>query len=266
MLVFYAHKFFNICANLNILTNNIKDRPVAERWSQEERRLVIDLLGDIEKQCDAVGLACSVLQIQRVIGMFGVADSETIQHANIVERIHEISVRIQDELSLYLFLQMPSSKLAFYTEPRNQFGVKVLDKFPVVVADVESAGKCFATGNYTASVFHLMRVMECGLRALGGSLNDESLSPDRNPNWETILRKCTDELNKPASKRSDEWRLHEHFYSTATANLRAVKDAWRNPTMHIDQVYDEDQSLAVWNAVKAFMRHLSERLPANNSR
>src|SRR5260370_15910951 len=34
--------------------------------------------------------------------------------------------------------------------------------------------------------------------------------------------------------------------ATVTANLRAVKDAWRNPTMHVDIDYDEEKATDVW--------------------
>jgi hypothetical protein len=44
------------------------------------------------------------------------------------------------------------------------------------------------------------------------------------------------------------------------AKLRAVKDAWRNPTVHLERNYDEKQAIAVFNAVGAFMRHLSTKL------
>lgn len=43
-------------------------------------------------------------------------------------------------------------------------------------------------------------------------------------------------------------------------NLRAVKDAWRNPTMHVDFDYDREKALDVWNSVRGFLRRLSNRL------
>jgi hypothetical protein len=42
--------------------------------------------------------------------------------------------------------------------------------------------------------------------------------------------------------------------------LRAVKDAWRNPTMHVRIAYDEEESRDVWNTVRVFMRHLATKL------
>jgi hypothetical protein len=104
--------------------------------------------------------------------------------------------------------------------------------------------------------------MEVGLRALAASLNDPRLDPKRNPSWDAILKKCDEELEKSIKDRSPEWRQEDAFYSTATANLRSVKDAWRNPTMHVEQNYDPEIAMDIWNAVRGFMRHLAKKLSA----
>jgi hypothetical protein len=40
----------------------------------------------------------------------------------------------------------------------------------------------------------------------------------------------------------------------------AVKDAWRNPTVHVEQDYNEETALDAWNAARAFMRQLAQKL------
>ena len=135
------------------------------------------------------------------------------------------------------FKAIASDKLDYFEQPRKEFGEDTIAKFQPVGSDVEEAGKCYAAGRDTACVFHLMRVMEVGLRALGSSLNDPRLDPKRNPSWDSILKKCDEELGKALKDRAVEWRDDDAFYSTATANLRAVKDAWRNPTMHVENLH-----------------------------
>ncbi len=105
-----------------------------------------------------------------------------------------------------------------------------------------------------------MRVMEIGLRAIGRSLNDPSLDPEKNPTWDAILKKCDAELQKPKAQRGPKWRDDEPFFSEATVFLRAVKNAWRNPTMHIERKYTEEEAREIWNAVAAFMRLLATKL------
>jgi hypothetical protein len=172
--------------------------------------------------------------------------------------IRQLTMRVRDELRSVMAWQIPPHKLRFFE--KHLFGEKVEQKFGSLRADVEEAGKCLAMNRNTASVFHLMRVMEGGLRALAVSLRDSSLVPKRNPSWDTILKRSEKELQKPLKDRRPAWRKDELFASTAVANLRAVKDAWRNPTMHVERNYNEEEALEVWNAARAFMRHLATKL------
>lgn len=104
-----------------------------------------------------------------------------------------------------------------------------------------------------------MRIIEVGVRALGKAL-DPLFDPTKNRTWEAILGRCDKELQKPYKERSETWKADDVFYSEATANLRSVKDAWRNPTMHVEHIYDEEKALDVFNSVRAFMRHLATKL------
>lgn len=147
--------------------------------------------------------------------------------------VADIHRRIHDELEDLELWQVSSEHLKYLTPDP----LKLDGKFGATYRDAEEAGKCLAYDRGTACVFHLMRIMECGLRALGVSLNDSTLDPKTNPTWEKILGRCDREMQKPLGERADEWKQDEGFYSTATANLRAVKDAWRNPTLHVERDY-----------------------------
>jgi hypothetical protein len=177
----------------------------------------------------------------------------------IAMQFDELLDRIYDEVDDKLLFDIPANKIDFYEKPREIFGPSIIDKFPSTALEVEEAGKCYAVARHTACAFHLMRIIEVGVRALGKSL-DPMFDHARNPTWETILRKCDDELKKPLKERSAVWKVDEIFFSEATANLRSVKDAWRNPTMHVEHIYDEERALDVFNSVRAFMRHLATKL------
>ena len=188
------------------------------------------------------------------------ADSQTIERGELFILAVDMLNGVTHSLSRPRFKVIPAGKLIYFEKPLWEFGEKIITSFPKITGDVEEAGKCYAAGRETACVFHLMRVMEVGLRALGTSLEDPRLDPKRNPSWDAILKKCDEELGKPLKDRAPEWGKDDTFYSIATGNLRAVKDAWRNPTMHIEQNYNEETALDVWNAVRAFMRHLASKL------
>lgn len=173
--------------------------------------------------------------------------------------IQELKTHIDHELSLAVFMVVDEPKVD-YCKNRTLFGKRVAKHFRSAAHDIEEAGKCIALNRWTAAVFHMMRVMEVGFRALAKSLKDPNLDPSRNPSWDSMLKKCDDELKKPAAQRCPEWNTDSQFFANATANLRAVKDAWRNPTMHIEAVYAEGIAMDIWGAVRTFTRHLATKL------
>jgi hypothetical protein len=211
----------------------------------------------MRKMCEYIGASDDLLYQIDQVGRW--ADADIDRQALFMLAVSMLG-SVTHALGRPQFKVIPTEKLRFFDQPRKEFGDAVVTRFGPIEFDVEEAGKCYAAGRDTASVFHLMRIMEVGLRALGASLNDPRLDPKRNPSWDAILQKCSEELDKPLKDRSVEWRQDEEFYSYATANLRAVKNAWRNPTIHVERRYEPDEAEDVWNAVRAFMRHLSQKL------
>jgi hypothetical protein len=215
-----------------------------------------EILSGLEGEFTALELRASLATIQKLKQF---ASKDTCTYGEYRSLLQELEGRLSDEASATFFYSLSTTEAEQYNNPRKSWD-SVLAQFPSAVIDIEESSKCLACGRHTASVFHLMRVMEIGLRALAKTLNDPGLDPKKNPNWGDVLRKCTDELAKPPSKRSPEWAADETFFSQASATLMAVKNAWRNPTMHVEINYDEDQALEVWASVKGFMRHLATKL------
>jgi len=168
---------------------------------------------------------------------------------------------LEKELNTQLIYLIPKERAEFIEPQKSQFSDATRESFPVGTVEVERAGKAYAFGLPNACVFHLMRAMEHCLRALGKSLKESSLDARGNPSWDAILKRWTAELEKKERKdRTAEWNANEEFFSGATADLRAVKSAWRNPTMHVGRDYEDDEALDILNAVKGFIRHLATNI------
>jgi len=96
-----------------------------------------------------------------------------------------------------LLVALPSANARYFAgEPL--FGEAVENAFPDVSYDIAEAGKCRAFGRWTATVMHLMRVLEAGLAALGRHVGvepaDSCLNQFIDGIREGILRKL---LQKP---------------------------------------------------------------------
>lgn len=153
----------------------------------------------------------------------------------------ELDGRITDELHRTTLLTLSLEDERRYNDT-TPFGHEVADWFSSAAYDVEEATKCLALERSTACVFHLMRVIEVGVRVAGKSLNDPSIDVAQNPTWQNLIDKFQRELNKKPADQSAAWRSNAEFFAGVTAHLFALKVAWRNPTMHIERTYNQAEA------------------------
>lgn len=175
-------------------------------------------------------------------------------------QLGELAGAIRRDLFERTFMHMPHDKEEFFDKP-ELFGEEVRQKFPKAAEDITAAGNCFATGNYTACVFHLMRVLEHGLRALARRLKVKFPSGIEFETWERIIKSIETEIHKIASQPKSKKRADAlEFYNGAAAQFRFFKDAWRNHVMHTRAVYDEHQATSVMTHARDFMQHIATKL------
>ena len=146
-----------------------------------------------------------------------------------------------------------SSEYARYLE--DGAPLELHDHFPTAAAEIESAGDALAYGLGTASVFHLMRAMEVGLRAFAAHFEI-----DYAPSWDAYFKRLNTKFDQKHVEKSEEWKQDEPFYKDVYGDLHAVKVAWRNKTMHIDREYSQSEAREVYSAVNTFLIRLSEKI------
>lgn len=214
-------------------------------------------LNHCQELCAGLDLQMSALhakQIKDQIDQYGVGIDNKI-----TERMAAmLSVTIENELSLRSFLAVSPDKANLYVDVIDPFGPSVAAAFPSVSYDASEANRCYALGRNTASVFHLMRVLEIGLGALAKQFN----KPYDHTNWETILNqieKAIGEIERSPNKPAN-WRDEREFWSQCASHFRVVKDAWRNYTAHARGKYDEQEALDMLGNVRGFMQKLATRL------
>src|SRR5207244_620669 len=103
--------------------------------------------------------------------------------------------------------------------------------------------------------FHLMRVMEVGLRVTAKALGVEYA-----PSWESYLRQMHPLIEANWQDKPDRWRGEEVFFKDVYTYLHGVKRSWRNPTMHVKENYSPDVAKEIFDAVRGFMKHLATKL------
>ncbi len=128
--------------------------------------------------------------------------------------------------------------------------------FPRAAFEVEEAAKCIALGRSTAAVFHAMRMLEIGIKALAKRLNIPDPVKAAERNWGVILRKIKDKIDEkwPSGSRLPETdgTKFEDLY----AHLDAVRSPWRNATMHVENTYQPHEAIHILRCAAYFMRKL----------
>jgi len=202
------------------------------------------LLKTVKKQCESIDLKISAL----CIGEFFKKVKGSVSSKQLLQLLSETENSIRREMSIVSFYYMPSKQFEHYQKP-ELFGAKVNAKFPSIQFDMIEAGNCFAMGRGTACVFHLMRIMEVGVQEFGKKLGVPLVNEK---NWQNIL----DPLNK-AIKSLPHKGPGTVEMSEASANLYAVKLAWRNEVMHPNDKYTLEEAKNLIGQVKLFMGQLA---------
>lgn len=208
-------------------------------------------LGELQRECETLELPSATVQIGRMRQWLDAGSGDL--HV-LTQMLVELQNRVIDELSTRFFLAVPLQKRHYYEQPEAVLGPEIVKAFPSATDDIAEAGKCFSLSRYTACVFHLSRIVEAGLRVLTIEIGVK-LKHD----WGAQLQEIEKELEtryKAAGARTPD----DLFFSETASQIGHIKNAWRNPTMHIERRFNEEVALDIFNAVKAFMRHISVRL------
>ena len=178
------------------------------------------------------------------------------QGVNPIPLLDEFIGRVIDELQDRLFLSFEPSKAHFYSDAAL-FGNEVENAFPSASPEIIEAGKCFALDRWSATVFHLMRTLEVGIRCLAAVFHVDAF----NNNWQNVLEQIQKNVNAMNSvSHGADWKADRQFYSEAVSHFLILKNAWRNYTMHLHERYDEERATIIFDSVRAFMRQLAKKL------
>lgn len=165
---------------------------------------------------------------------------------------------LQHALMEPLFLVIPTDRRIYYLG-NALFGEDVGREFSNASRDIDEAGKCFACARWTAAVFHLMRVLEIGLRKVADDLGIAKTHPDfERKEMGKLINLCRGAINT-GLQNSTLTKADRDRYDEALAYVESAKNAWRNYVDHARENYTQEQSVRIWASVDSFMRALAKR-------
>jgi hypothetical protein len=177
----------------------------------------------------------------------------------------DISRTLRRELTQAKVLSLNAQEANFYQPAQALFGPVFESRFPTMGAfELDEAAKCLALGRPTACVFHLIRLLEVGIKALALCLGIPDPVKPSQRNWTLILSNImsngiAEKWPDAASRMNPKCKMLEELH----ASLDAVKNPFRNPTMHIENKYTDSEAQHLFALVKGFMMKLSDRMDEN---
>lgn len=251
MLRFYADKFLTVLSTLGTLELMPDPKGILE---PSRRSYVSGQMAGLCAQLEELQMSVSLKKAKEIEFIFkgAVFSSEDFQAvANLVKsHIRDLRSRIEAEFESKLMFCMSDRYSKYWPGPDQISTAFLSDKFSESAYDIESAAKCLALEQGTASVLHLMRAMESAVQKLAASLGVEKVEKE----WGKLLSDIRTKIEAmPKGDLRDSW-------SEIHANLYHVKQAWRNKTMHPLEKYTPDEASEVFESCKVFLRHLAALL------
>ncbi len=185
-------------------------------------------------------------------------DGSEVSNGYAIAILSQVRHGLLAELTTHRFYSLTSAH-ADKMSSGALFGEAVDDRFPDVADDIAAAGRCLALDQWTACVFHLMRVLEHGLHRFAGHLGVTMKHDLEVENWGEILNAIQGAIRRlEETAKSKERNEQLQRYSEAASQFRHFKHAWRTYVIHTREPYDSARAERAWGAVRDFMQSLAE--------
>jgi hypothetical protein len=216
------------------------------------------MISAFKSECEKVGARLAALAADRLLARVNETPCRVLW-GDIIPAVTDLESRFADHLLSVKFFAISDQEGMFF-EPADSL-VEIegfATKFPKASFEIEEAAKCMALGRHTATVFHAMRMLELGIKALAARLEIPDPTTPAERNWATILKAIKDkiDLDWPSKKRmpGTEGSKFELLY----AHLDAVRNPWRNATMHVETIYAPHEAIHILRCSAFFMKALLE--------
>jgi hypothetical protein len=246
--------------SLIVLINSIPDK-TAEVGSEDRSNIFQRHIPNLIDALTKVGARSALASANRLQARLETAGIK-LTYADVGNTLNDIESRFADHLSDIKLFVLNQQEATLFEPVDNLLGfsdgpVEGFSRaFPSASFEIEEAAKCIALGRYTAAVFHCMRSLECGIRALSKRLEIPDPTKPAEKNWGQILEAIRKEMERrwPKSNRlpNSTGAKLESLYAT----LDAVKNPWRNATMHVETIYAPHEALHITRCVGVFMLEL----------
>jgi hypothetical protein len=272
MQQFFASRFFAALKNLGFTAEGFTTAPEKRDPLPGGRvELLVTDLSEMETFCRQYGFQTS-LDVAGVIRMrLGV---QLATNSNLSGRhvpfdnmqavgieLNNLCIHIPDDIGKKIFTHIPLELAPFY-EKEKLFGDEVFDKFPDAQKDIREAGNCLAADLHTAAAFHLIRVVEIGLRELARKQKVKfAKTPLDYAGWKAVVDAIGVKLQEKIPKARGPRQAKALRFTHDTLTDFKAFEVIRNEIMHCRWRCNDKEAMGLFIRVHEFMKRLAENLP-----
>lgn len=261
MLNFNAEAFYRAVISLRTMRLFMQNESLVPK-NEREQEVGESFLSSLRPSVGPLRVACEMLVVpstaDAVERLSKALDFRGNSYRHIEQLVRDVEMRLMDDLKRVNMVVLDQSRVHWFSDAESRFGTDVQSKFQSALFEIDEAGKCFALDRWTASVFHLMRVMEINVQAVARCLRIPDPVKQSQRNWGHILKAVDEAID--AKKGNWAIAADEEFFGGVHILLDRVRNHWRNATMHVENKYTEEEAKDILEAVFAFTRKLASRL------
>jgi hypothetical protein len=259
MLEINGHLFMNAVMEIRrvqaIIEHSGDDDQRRANMGRESRDIVIRNTADLTDALEQLHARLTLTAALRL--------SETLQGdqefkwSDLKQRMADIESRLRDELEMVRLFVLSPAMATYLMDGADLCGPRITSHFPSVLFEMEEAAKCLAVLRPTASVFHSMRALEVAIRALARFLDIQDPTKPSERNWGNMLSAIKQGMKDRypgATMPHSEGARVEGLY----ASLDAIRNPWRNATMHVENIYQPHEAEHILKCVNMLLLQMSE--------
>lgn len=260
MVLFLAENFLKVVRGFTIIESWAHEQLQKEdtyELLERDIEFIRERLGQMH-QAYELGLPSTTQRIKRLEG-----DLAPGMHLGVLrDHLKVLCEAIEDDIEAQWFFCIPNVDVPLYAQHEQPFGWEVGLKFPDIEYDIAEAARCLAVDRSTATVFHLMRVMEWSVRRLAKFLRISTLkaASGKEKEWFHIVNEVRAKVNSMPVRTQAQREKSENLQALCN-HLDGVRLAWRNNTMHPKASYEPHEAREIYTNVQTFMKGLADMLP-----
>ncbi len=249
-------------ARLHQIFSGLKD-VYAENLLPASAQAMVPYVQAFMAEAQKIGARLSVVSAERFLDSLNKAPCPLTVGAA-VNALQDIESRFADYLTEITLMALSPEEAKLLQPAESLLEVSGFSAaFPSAAFEVEEAAKCLALARHTAAVFHAMRMLEIGIKALAKRLAIPDPAKSSEKNWGKILSSIRGKIDEmwPVGARlpGSEGSAFEDLY----AHLDAIRNPWRNATMHVETIYAPHEAVHIVRCSAFFISKLMKLTDEN---